>query len=271
VYTASLEWLALLLAAGCEVLIKAPSDAPLFLYTVADHFSAAGFLVRVTTSRDLEQPDAILGFGADETLQQVVSQWPEIPTAMYGHRFSVVWAEEAGQATAIAKDVALYDTRGCMAPAAIFVPAAQAQPFAEALGKQLEKAQAQLPRGTVSPSLGPEWRRRIAIARVRGTVLEGEQWAVAVSPAADLTPATLPRLAMVHPIEDEDELHRVLSPWRDQLSTLAAADADVSMLQRVRNWFPRVCMPGEMQAPPFPRWHDGQPMLASLMRPEEDR
>ena len=264
VFTAALEWAALYAAAGCSVLLKAPQRSPAFLYQLADVLSAAGFPVRATTARDLLSPDAVVTFGADETLSAVSSAWPDARHVGFGHRFSVSWLPDPALAPAAARDLLLYDARGCMAPAAMFVPSDRAAEIAEALLAALADG---LPGGPPEASLGPELRRRMGLSRARGAARRGPGGAVLTLPAGDLSPSALPRVAMLHPIASAEALAEALRPWRHQLSTLGAADVCVPVLDGVREWFPRWSRLGEMQAPSLPRRHDGQRMLGCILEP----
>jgi len=74
-------------------------------------------------------------------------------------------------------------------------------------------------------------------------------------------PAALPRMLLVH---DIDALGPIVQPWRDHLCTVAVG---LGVDDPALAWFPRRCAPGSMQAPEFPRRHDGVPMLASVCPP----
>ncbi|MEL6346477.1 MAG: acyl-CoA reductase [Myxococcota bacterium] len=263
VFTAPLEWAAVYAAAGIDVLLKAPVSAPRFLYAVAEAFAAAGFPMRATISRDLADPDVVVTFGADESLAAVQAAWPAAKHVGFGHRFSVAFAASADEADAIARDVVMYDGRGCMAPVAIFAPDDLADAIAEAVADALSTAP---PRGVVPAALGPEWRRRVGLARARGTAREGPDWAVLTMPTDGFTPLSLPRMAVIHPVASADALTETLSPWRHQLSTLAATSVETPMLSGVAAWFPRQTALGEMQTPRLPRRHDGVRILESVLR-----
>ncbi len=254
-------------AAGCRVHLKAPAAAPDFLYALADAFASAGLPVTASTARDLDHPDVIIGFGSDTTLTRLAADWPDARLIGFGHRFSVVWS--VGRAlSGVAWDVAMLDTRGCMAPTALFT---DADPHARAasLADQLALMQRALPRGRVDEALGPEWRRRIALGRARGTVHGGEDWAVVVLPPEHFTPLALPRMLTIHPVPDAAALQSILRPWRPWLSTLSTDDyqwpgGNPAMIE-LQQWFPRICYPGTMQSPRFPRRHDGVEMSATIL------
>ena len=262
VFTAAIEWAALYAAAGCAVLLKAPQRTPGFLFHLAEALSAAGFPVRATTDRDLGDPDVVVTFGADETLAAVSAAWPRARHVGFGHRFSAAFLSGPADAAAAARDVLMFDTRGCMAPAALFVPADQAEATAEALARALRQAD---PGGGMHSALGPEHRRRLGLARALGSVRLGEDWAVLTLPPEHLTPAALPRVAMLHPVTQPTDLTAAMRPWRHQLSTLGAVDTQSPWLDGVRAWFPRWSPLGAMQTPRLPRRHDGVRMLGCVL------
>ena len=136
----------------------------------------------------------------------------------------------------------------------------------EALPAALRQASRALPPGEGAPELGPEERRRIGLARARGRAIVGEGWSVACLPSDHFHPLALPRMVTLHPVRDAAELHRVLAPWQDHLSSIGVSrgmrNGDWAEVMR---WFMRVDEPGRLQRPGFPRTHDGKPMLGSVL------
>lgn len=263
VFTTPIEWTAIAVSAGCSVHLKAPASDPALCRALAEVFTANGADVTWGVSRELPPVDAIIAFGGDQSVADVASANPTVPVEQYGHRFSVAWV--AGDAVAaagpLAIDLVRYDGRGCMAPTAVFTPG-DPDELAEAIAGQLQELEQRFPRGAVDPSLGPEWRRRLGLARVVGSSWTGSEWAVTVTPPKYFTPAALPRMVNIHPASSIDELRAILAPWRPWLSTLGT-DADGISIDGVH----RVCRLGWMQAPSIPRHHDGRPMLYGLNRP----
>lgn len=269
VFTSPLEWVALLAAAGVAVRLKPPSRDPAFCQALARVFAAEGLDVTLLPDRALP-PEArvVLAFGSDQTMATLRERWPDRRLVQHGHRFSLALAADPATASALARDLTLYDTRGCMAPVCVLVPGEPA-PLARALAAALEETEHLCPRGPLEPELGPLWRERAGLARVRGAAIEGPGWAVLTLPAQHLLPVALPRMAVLHPIPSLEAASELLLPWRAQLSTLGAAwcasEGQTAALPAWAGWFPRVCPLGAMQTPPFPRLHDGSPMLGSLL------
>jgi len=224
--------------------------------------------VTVSTQRALPKTDAIIAFGSDLTLTTLQQQYPTTPLVGFGHRFSVSWTR--GQRLAqTAQDIAMYDTRGCMAPTAIFTDT-DPEKIGEQLSHCLERMEISYPRGDVAIEHGPEWRRRCAIAQSEGKLWRGDGWAVAVIPARHFSPSTLPRMAVIHPVDNPTELKQRLRPLGHWLSTLSVDTAPESLdgvLKEVALLFPRTCLAGEMQTPPFPRRHDNKDMTPCMALP----
>lgn len=264
VFTSPLEWAALFSAAGCRVHLKAPSRDPAFCRVLAEVLAAENLPVTAGTDRELSGYEAVVAFGDDASVEAVARATPQARHSLYGHRFSVAWIDDPLFAQAVAYDHALYDTRGCMAPVAVFTRG-DPETVAEALAEAMDSMQNALPRGRVDPALGPEWRRRVGLARIRGSVREGEDWAVLVLPPESFTPASLPRMAVVHPVGEAGP-DEILAPWRGRLSSLATEKIGLDL--PLFKWFPRICIPGTLQRPDFPRLHDGRPMLGSVVEPD---
>jgi hypothetical protein len=260
VFTTPIEWTALAIAGGSRVHLKAPNRDPALVRTLSEVFQKEGLPVTWSNQRELPPVDAVVAFGSDESIDAIAKAHSNVPMARYGHRFSLalVTGDPEQAARALATDLARYDTRGCMAPTAIFCTG-DGIALAEALASAMQESEHRWPRGTIDPALGPEWRRRLGLARVMGHTSAGAQWAVNVMQPAYFTPMSLPRMGTIHPIQDVHSLRQILAPWTPWLSTLGTDTEGVTI-----DGIHRVCPLGWMQAPPFPRDHDGRPMLSGL-------
>lgn len=268
VFTAPLEWVVLALAAGAAVRWKAPTGAEALPAAVADAAQALDLPLEVHQGRSPGTPDAVIAFGSDQTVAALAAATPGARHALYGHRFSLGAVSETCEddvLEGISRDAALYASRGCMAPAAVLVEGDPAL-----LGPRLaavhDQTLAALPGPPLPAAHGPEWRRRIALARRRGGVwTHGQATVVALDPA-DLTPTPLPGMIVLHGVRDGDHARALLAPWLPWLSSLALDPA-----LRSGGWTAlaaaahRSCAPGTLQVPPFPRRHDGRPMLGSIL------
>jgi hypothetical protein len=262
VFTSPIEWVALALSAGSTVHIKAPSNDPALVRALVEDMQKEGLPITWSTDRVLPAADAVVAFGDDESVQTIADASPSSNHALYGHRFSValVTGNPTETANALTLDISRYDTRGCMAPTAIFTTE-DPDTLASAIAEAMQNAEHQWPRGRVDPALGPEWRRRVGLARIVGSVHTGANWAVTVVPPSFFTPSALPRMATIHPIADATEFQALMTPWTPWLSTCGTDSPSL-----VGDGFHRICALGWMQAPPFPRNHDGRAMLCGLQR-----
>lgn len=260
VFTTPIEWVAIAVAAGAEVHLKAPATDPALCRRLTACFTAEGLPVTCSDERTLPPVDVILAFGRDSTIDDIAADFPEVPVIRYGHRFSLAFVGGRPEAAAgpLVLDVARYDSRGCMAPTAVFTTVDPGA-LVSSLVPIMQQMEQRTPRGEVDPAFGPEWRRRLGLARVLGTATTGSAWAITVTPPDHYVPEALPRMINIHPVDDADHLRRTLAPWAHQLSTLGTDDPTV-MIPGIH----RVCALGWMQAPTIPRKHDGRPMLADL-------
>ena len=98
------------------------------------------------------------------------------------------------------------------------------------------------------------------LAKAAGRLEEGEGWAAMQLPLDAFIPISLPRTATIYPIRSISEATQTLAPWTSKLSAVAwDLPQDMPTLPMVR-----ICPPGQMQRPVFPRLHDGKPMWASI-------
>ena len=197
-------------------------------------------------------------------MQRVATDHPTARVVGYGHRFGLAVVEGApteDQARRLLHDHLRFDTRGCMAPAGVFVVGGAARPWMDALAAAAVDVTSQRVRGPISPALGPEWRRRLGLARATlGVATTGDFVAVGVRPE-HFVPVALPWLSSVVPVRDRAHLVELVDTHADRISVLARPAALAPLLDHRVD---RTCAPGELQSPPFPRHHDGQPMFARV-------
>ncbi len=273
VFTSPLEWVAMLAAAGVEVLLKPPSLDPAFCVALVGALQAEGLPASLLEGREIPpRAGVVLAFGSDQTMDELRARWPERRLILHGHRFSAALvhagADLQASARALANDHALYDTRGCMAPTAIFTDA-DPQALASAMAEAMAEAEARLPCGEPRfPQLRARLRERVGLARVLGSARQADRWAVLTLPADRFVPDALPRVATLYALPSLEAAAPLLAPYRAHLSTLGAGRAqngEDPKRPAWTAWSPRVCALGTMQVPPFPRLHDGRPMLASIL------
>lgn len=287
VFTSPLEWTCMLAAAGIAALLKPPSGEASFCEALAAAMQAEGLDVRLLPDRAIpEEATAILAFGSDQTMDRLAEDWPGRRLVLHGHRFSLALARAGADPDRVAADLALdlahYDTRGCMAPTAIFTEG-DADALCEALARAMAEAERRWPRGPQRWAADEaRLRERAGLARVLGRATQGQRWSVLKLPPQRFVPAALPRVAVVHPVQTLDALGALLLPLRAHISTIGDSARSTPKTDEDPGdpaWLadtsgvssgaprPRVCALGTMQAPPFPRLHDGYPMLGSLLEP----
>jgi len=260
VFTTPIEWTAIAVAGGCAVHLKAPTADPSLCRTLSETFSEEQLPVTWSTSREIPPVDAIIAFGGDDTVKTIADAHPDTPVVRYGHRFSiaVVTGDPSQAAGPLSIDMARYDGRGCMAPTAVFTTG-NASLLMDSMADTMTQMEQRYPRGLIEAGLGPEWRRRIGLAKVLGKVKEAPGWAITISPPEFFAPSALPRMVNIHPVESLDHLRELLSPYEPWLSTLGTDHVDLTI-----PGIHRTCRLGWMQAPSIPRNHDGRPMLSGL-------
>jgi hypothetical protein len=277
VFTAPVEWCWALSQRGVRVLLKSARG----LAPVGEALAAAlpGVEARAWVGGDLDAEAAALGesdaamvFGGADTLRAIRARSP-VPVLGFGPRFGItcIPALDAALAPRLARDHALYDGRGCMSPAAVFV---DEEPDLEVLRSALAEADERYPPGPLVATEASERRALAALARVEGRALHEGSWLVVALPPARFRPRGLPRVVIVHRGGDRAA---AVAPWREELGTIALAgarEADVGERPDVADGLglaglppARVCAVGEAQRPPGSRrLHDGVDVLAALWR-----
>lgn len=278
VFTAPLPWLAWLSVQGVPVRLK-PARGQL---VGAEAIAAVlpGVEVRSWRGGDVDAEaeavsdvDAMLVYGRAETLAAVRARLPAgVPMLGFGPRFGLAVGDVAP--AAIAEDLAMYDSRGCMSPAAVLL-GRSAPPTLDDYAAAMAEAESRWPRGQLDPDEGPALRARISLARaLGGGVRTGPGWAVVELPLDRLSPVALPRCLVLHRCPDRavrtSLIRGLIAPVGDTLApslgTLATHDptlvtelglpADTHQL--------RLTVPGQMQRPVASAWHDGYDVVRTL-------
>lgn len=277
VFIAPLEWTFSLALRGVDVVLKPATGQEATVHGMVAALAGLPGRVEVAMWKggDVENEalalagcDAVLGFGGAEAMEAIglrLATWAPAPLWLpFGPKAGVAVVASLDHACAerLADDHALHDGRGCMSPAAVLAVDADLQAMATAM----VAAQATWPRGDLSPAEGAAVRARIALARVLGSVHEGEGWAVLELPVSHLRLAALPRVAVVHRVCSLEEADTLVAAQGDRVGTLATETPTGLGLRDPSKPAPRVCAPGEMQRPPFARFHDGVDVLGALWR-----
>lgn len=268
------------LALRRPILLKSPSAEPLFVPAFLDALvrrepRLAGAVAAATwrggdarlEAPILEGAATVIAYGDEPALADLRRRAPG-KVVEYGPKTSLAVVGEGIDprevAEGLARDVALFDQRGCLSVAAVYTAG-----DAEALALRLEEALAELarrwPPGPADPTvlaavqqarLEAEMRgemrrlRRAGLPILSGTVL--------VEPNEGFRPSPGLRTVRVYPVPDLGRLPGILALWRGKLqgAGLAGEDAwrlapDLTMLG-----ISRCARPGELQSPDV-TWHNG--------------
>ncbi|MDP2308669.1 MAG: acyl-CoA reductase [Pseudomonadota bacterium] len=265
VYTAALPWMLHLAARGVRVIVKPASGQEAAIEAMATAIGDLGDgRIEVRSWRGgelaaeadaLAEVDGVMAFGGAAAMSAIRTRLPEgVVWLPFGPRFGVGVVSALTEAAI--DDVALYDGHGCMSPAAYFTRHVDL----DAAAAWMAAAEARWPRGVVDPADAAQTRARIMLARAAGRKVVGAGWAVLELPADHFTPVALPRVLVLHPFADVEEVRTAVAPWRDRLGTVATD------LPGLYLGAPRMCGPGGMQHPACGRFHDGVDVLGALWR-----
>jgi Acyl-CoA reductase (LuxC) len=291
------------LARRRPVLLKSPSSEPLFapafLAALARREPRLAGAVAAATwpggDADLEAPllaaaGAVVAYGGDEALADLARRAAGKRFLGYGPKMSLAAVELGSGATApealaagLARDVALFDQRGCLSVAAVYV--AGGLDDASRLAGHLEAALADLaarwpPGPAAAPALAAVQQLRLE-AELRGlrrAPLSRAPLSRAPQPDAPLPRPPLPpaagtvlleaepqlrpspglRTVRVHPLPDLDRLPEILAPWRGRLQGAALAGPAAWRLapRLAALGISRCAAPGDLQSPDA-AWHNG--------------
>lgn len=209
----------------------------------------------------------VVAFGSDETCASIRRRSP-VECIAYADAYSIALVTEEADylaaAGAAARDVCVYDQRGCMSPQTIYVEGdeADALRFAQALARALDAMSGSLPPApfdATEAATVAAWRRHLAVtclpSKTHGldTLLVGPmrsgspEYIVGVEPFGPPTRAGLGRIVSVKPCASPPMLD-----GGGMLDTLGVAGRSPLAIEMVDTSKPaRVCSLGEMQRPPF--------------------
>lgn len=246
-------------------------------------------------TRALLQAECVVAMGSDETLAGLSASLPDGHRwVAHGHRLSIAVLGEEATATpeiesvaeGLARDTALWDQLGCLSPIAVYVVGGGAracQRMANALAAALAVAETRWPLGRIPVEAAAQRAHEIEVARMRAaagpevSLYEGSngRWAVACEGDAQSRAAPLHRFLRVHPVEDLAALKVSLRPLAPHLAGVALAGfgKQQEVAEHVLSGLgaSRLCIPGQLQAPPLGWRRDGRPVLLPLARiPERE-
>ncbi len=288
------------LIAGAGAIVKTasaePRFYPAFARTLKEIDARAASRIAVLgwgreqaelTEALLQSCDYIVAFGGDDTISHLASAGganligfgSRVSGALLS-REAVAGSQMAAQALAIARDVSLFEQRGCLSPHHVFVEDPQltlAPAFASELARALDAiARLISPPDRFALQDAAAIRRAREIARWRrlgGAAVEmheGERfaWTVIYDRQANFTVSPGYRTAYVTPIADLADLETRLAPVAGRLEGFALGDP-AGRLEPARrvlralgvSW---IAPPGRLQSPPLEWRHGGGAMLDLL-------
>lgn len=273
-------------AAGANVVLKSPGNERALAPILAEQFEALGKpLADAIDARYWKGGDAeiepvlfatakrIIFFGSDEAIEDVERR-STAPLRRYGTSYSIGFIPDdvdlGGAARGAARDVAMFDQRGCMSPQTIYVEGDEGRAllFARALDAEMRRANDALPRARISPDEAVAVAmavRRLSVnalaPKTHGldTLMVGPDvsgvpgFVVVVEPTGPPAIEGFGRIVSVKPCEHVEGLVGIAQAASTRLESLGYAGEMASeMLARlIRAGFLRVCSLGEMQRPPF--------------------
>jgi acyl-CoA reductase-like NAD-dependent aldehyde dehydrogenase len=239
----------------------------------AEHWSGGDLEAEADALTDV---DRVIAFGGDATIEQIRSRAEArcVDVVGYGESYSIGYvapeSDIASAAQRAARDVCLFDQRGCMSPQTIYVAGdrGRAVLFARALASAIETQSATLPRaafGSGERELIADAVRRLAATALEptphglDTLLRGPscdsvpEFVVAVEQFGQPTCVGFGRIVAVKPCADAREVTTQLKHYGHKLETigLAFGAPDVHRTAFSLAGPLRLCALGDMQRPPF--------------------
>ena len=228
----------------------------------------------------LAHSHAAVLFGRDETITTLGAALPfGIPILVHAHMisFAIVFDDPRFRsANGTARDVSVFDQQGCLSPHAIFVREKgelTASTYAQRLAIEMADFESHTPRGTLAVSESNSirtLREETSFRAANGEPIElfaseDSAWTVVADRTGSLPLSPLNRVIFVKPLPVD--LTSMLARLGVNLSTcgifpMTEANRDFAAALG----FLRICPVGKMQSPPLDWHHDGQPVLAPLVR-----
>lgn len=225
----------------------------------------------------MEKADTIVVFGRDEVISEFRRRSrPHQIVIAHGHKlsFGVIFDDPRLEScAAAARDASVFDQKGCLSPL-IFYVKGDSRIYATRLAIEMERYNNLNPRAPLPPSESNSIRAAREDLQFR--MANGEPisvwasagstaWTVAFDATPDFPHSPLNRFIFVKPLRED--FATMLRKERPYLSTAGIFPATLENARQAAEWgFTRVCPIGRMQLPPLTWHHDGQPVLAPLVR-----
>ncbi len=224
----------------------------------------------------LTDSDAVIVFGSDETVSALRAR-TQRPFIAHGHKvsFAVVLDDsDFDSIPAAARDASLFDQQGCLSPHVFFIRencALTVRAYAGRLATAMAIFEKEHPRAVLTVSEANSIRTLREETAFRSA--NGEPLALFTSNAStawtvigDATPgfpsSPLNRVVFVKPLPDE--LPAAIRPHLSACGVWPNTAEAAGIAAKLGAT--RICPIGQMQSPPLTWHHDGQPVLAPLVR-----
>lgn len=208
-------------------------------------------------------------YGRDDTIADVRAR-AKVPVRGHGSGMGLAAISEHADleraANELARDVVIFDQRGCLSPRIAFVLGDDARggAFADALHEALERLEEAVPRGAVPAEERAAAGRYLATMTVASRALVGRAHGIGVAPLD--APLLLPppyRHVHVAPVRGPDAAARLAAPYARALTTIGGDDGPLrAALASALGVRVRSAALGRMQRPPL----DGPVDLRDLGR-----
>lgn len=212
---------------------------------------------------DLERraPGKVVGYGPKTSLAVVAEHGQTgTNTDLHGQSVPVRARPCSSVCAGLARDIALFDQRGCLSVAAVYT-SGDPEELAARLSEELRELARRWPPGPADPGALAAVQQARLEAEMRGLwmadlpVLSGT---VLVDPDPAFRPSPGLRTVRVHPLASLDRLPEILSPWKGKLQGAALAGEEAWRLAPAlaELGISRCAVPGELQSPDV-TWHNG--------------
>lgn len=235
------------------------------------------------------EADCVTAMGSDETLDEIRLHIPQNKRFVgYGHRVSFGFV--AGEVltgtrtkkvvSATADDIVAWNQFGCLSPHVIYVQAGDvsAEYFAQMLAEELERREANEPRGEIPAEEAAAIASRRAIYEIRAAhspettqhwrSKDSTAWTVIFETDARFQLSCLNRFIYIKPVADLKTVLENADAIRGKVSTVGIAVPEEKISEvaaQLARWgATRICPLGQMQNPPLTWRHDGRPPLGDL-------
>jgi Acyl-CoA reductase (LuxC) len=239
--------LAWAVASSQNVSVRPSRRESRFFELVHAELRARGFALPIADSVAEASHGVIHVYGSDETIASI-TLGARLPVQGFGTGFGVASASVSeASARLIARDIVLFDQRGCLSPRVVLVPGdlGEAERMAQLLSQALSEQNANVPRGHQSEAEQAESALYTEVVRATGSATVGASACVGASNAFLLPPSG--RNIHVVPIAQAlPALNRAaskISAW--------GTDLDASLPRSITAFRGRISALGTMQSPPF--------------------